>query len=109
MSFRFEVRKTVRENIANMAVEFRRMTEADPPTIAEWVNRPHVADVWDECRTLGELRETYLPCIEGNDTATPYLAYLDGVPIGYIQSYVAAAAGDGWWTDEHDPGVCGIV
>jgi RimJ/RimL family protein N-acetyltransferase len=34
--------------------------------------------------------------------------YLDDVPIGYIQSYVAADAGDGWWPNEHDPGVRGI-
>ena len=84
------------------------MTEADLPAMAEWVRRPHVADVWDECRTLEELRATYLPCIEGKDATAPYLAYLDGVPIGYIQSYVAAGAGASWWTDEHDPGVRGI-
>jgi len=40
--------------------------------------------------------------------ATPYVVYLNDVPIGYIQSYVAAAAGDGWWPDEHDFGVRGI-
>jgi hypothetical protein len=26
----------------------------------------------------------------------PYIVHLDGHPIGFIQSYVAAASGDGW-------------
>ena len=43
-----------------------------------------------------------------DSTALPYIAWLENIPIGYIQSYVAAGAGDGWWPDEHDPGVRGI-
>jgi RimJ/RimL family protein N-acetyltransferase len=41
-------------------------------------------------------------------TVRAYVAHHAGVPIGFIQSYVAAAAGDGWWPDETDPGVVGI-
>jgi hypothetical protein len=38
----------------------------------------------------------------------PFIALLDGEPIGYAQSYVALGAGDGGWEDETDPGVRGI-
>lgn len=38
----------------------------------------------------------------------PHFAFTGGRPIGYIQSYTAMGSGDGWWTDEQDPGVRGI-
>ena len=34
---------------------------------------------------------------------------MDGRAVGFIQSYNAVEShGDGWWLDEHDPGVYGI-
>ena len=44
----------------------------------------------------------------GDSAVRPYIALENGVPIGYIQSYVAMGAGDGWWPDERDPGARGI-
>ena len=84
------------------------MTEADIPTLADWLNRPHVSEWWDSCSNLAEVRVKYLPRMADSSAAVPYFACSDDVPIGYIQSYVAVAAGDGWWPDEHDPGVRGI-
>lgn len=89
-------------------MHFQRLTEADIPTLAEWLNRPHIAEWWGACKSIDEVRSKYLPRLEDGSAAVPYFASLDGVPIGYIQSYVAAATGDGWWPDEHDPGVRGI-
>jgi aminoglycoside 6'-N-acetyltransferase-1b len=89
-------------------ITFQRLTEENLPTLAEWLRRPHVADWWDSCRSLEEVRVKYLPRLANESAVVPYFAYLDGLPIGYIQSYVAVAAGDGWWPDEHDPGVRGI-
>jgi aminoglycoside 6'-N-acetyltransferase-1b len=91
-----------------MALVFKSLTEADLPTLTEWLNRPHVAECWDASTSLEEVRTQYLPCLVGESAVWPYFVYLDGVPIGYIQSYLAADAGDGWWLDEHDPGVRGI-
>jgi aminoglycoside 6'-N-acetyltransferase Ib len=73
--------------------------------LAEWLNRPHVAEWWADCQTLAEVREQILT---DDSTVLPYIAYLESLPIGYIQSYVATDAGDGWWPDEHDPGMRGI-
>ena len=77
-------------------------------TLLDWLKRPHVAELWDACSSLDELRAKYLPKLMDDSDAVPYFAYLDGVAIGYIQAYVAARAGDGWWRDEHDPGVHGV-
>ena len=93
-----------------MTISFKRLTETDLPLLTGWLNRPHVAERWDTraARSLEDVRQKYLPRMANGSTTIPYLAYRDGVPIGYIQSYVAMHCGDGWWPDERDPGVRGI-
>ena len=77
-------------------LEFRPLSAADLPLIATWVARPHVAEWWDGPIALDHgLRH--------------FIAVLEGQPIGYVQSYQAAAChGDGWWLEVTDPGVHGI-
>jgi RimJ/RimL family protein N-acetyltransferase len=87
---------------------FQKLALSDLPMLSEWLNRRHVAEWWGGCQSLEEVREKYSPRLTNESTAVPYLAYLDCTPIGYIQSYIAAATGDGWWPDERDPGVRGI-
>jgi len=92
-------------------VALRPMTENDLPMLYDWLKRPHIVEWWggEEARpTLQEVRQHYLPRILAVESVTPYIAMLDGVPIGYAQSYVALGSGDGWWEDEADPGVRGI-
>jgi RimJ/RimL family protein N-acetyltransferase len=75
----------------------------------EWLRRPHVAEWWGTPGTLEELEAEHAPAIDGGAAHAPYIVLLDERPIGYIQSYVASAFHDeGWWLDEHDPGVRGI-
>jgi aminoglycoside 6'-N-acetyltransferase-1b/aminoglycoside 6'-N-acetyltransferase-2 len=89
-------------------VEFRPLREADLPLLHDWLNRPHLRAWWDSAPPSQEdVREKYLPRV-GDQNVLCYLAYLRDTPIGYIQSYVAAAVGGGWWPDERDPGVVGI-
>jgi len=54
------------------------------------------------------VREHYLPRIRGESVVTPYLAFLDGEPVGYIQAYVAVDVGPEWCGDPLDRGVWGI-
>jgi AacA4 family aminoglycoside N(6')-acetyltransferase len=80
------------------------MQEADLPMLQEWIGRPHVREWW-----AGE--EADLPFEErvmAGDQVTPYIALLDGRPLGFAQSYVAMGSGDGWWEEITDPGVRGI-
>jgi aminoglycoside 6'-N-acetyltransferase Ib len=47
--------------------------------------------------------------IELEQGLAQYLATLDGEPIGYVQSYQAAAChADGWWLEVSDGGVFGL-
>jgi len=67
-----------------------------------------VAAVWAQTPSEDELREEYLSHPDDPSFSRAYVAHLDDEPVGFIQSYVAAYAGDGLWPDEHDPGVLGI-
>jgi len=50
-----------------------------------------------------------LPRLAEDSSVRPYIAQLNGIPVGFIQSYVAMAQQvSGWWTDETDPGAVGI-
>jgi RimJ/RimL family protein N-acetyltransferase len=77
-------------------MDFRPLTAADLPLVAQWLTRPHVAEWWVGPIGLEPgLRQV--------------LVVLDGKAIGYFQSYQAAACHtDGWWLDVTDPGVFGI-
>ena len=90
------------------SVRFRLMTKSDLPILLEWLRRPHLAQWWEGCASLDELRSEYLPLTEKRPHTRAYIASIDGVDIGYVQAYHAMQAGDGWWTEERDPGVWGI-
>ena len=91
------------------ALTFRSLTRDDLPLLRAWLQRPHVAEWWGTVPTELELEAEYGPVIDG---ATPHRASVclrDGVPVGFIQSYTPVAThAEGWWLDEHDPGVRGI-
>lgn len=77
--------------------------------LCEWIARPHVAEWWDDPPSLEACEEEYGPVIRGEVSHRAYIALLDDAPLGFIQSYVPAECHDeGWWLDEHDPGVRGI-
>lgn len=89
-------------------IHFRPFTDADLPLLHEWRNRPHVAEWWDGPVTLESVTDDYGSATSDPAMVQPYIALLDARPIGFIQSYVALGAGDGWWESETDPGVRGI-
>lgn len=91
-----------------MTIRFERLAEHHLELLAEWFARPHVAAWWGEPLGISAVREEYLMPIGQPTAAAPYIAYDNGVPVGYIQSYRAMGSGDGWWENESDPGVVGI-
>lgn len=89
--------------------QFHPLTEQDLPLLCEWLNRPHLQAWWREGEiTFESVREKYLPRIFEADTARPFLAYLEGKYVGYIQYYNASEGDPNWWPDEPRPGVLGI-
>jgi len=86
------------------AITFVRFAAPHALLMFDWLRRPHVAEWWDDPPRLNEIVVEYVVAPK----VAPYIVHLDGRPIGFIQSYVAATAGDGWWPDITDPGVVGI-
>ncbi|MEO7457309.1 MAG: GNAT family N-acetyltransferase [Gemmatimonadaceae bacterium] len=81
---------------------------ADLPTLNEWLGRPHVAEWWGAQQSLEEVEADYAPSIANPTNHASYIALLGDEPVGFIQSYVPVAFhAEGWWLDEHDPGVRG--
>jgi RimJ/RimL family protein N-acetyltransferase len=57
---------------------------------------------------LHDVEAEYGAMIADTTRVQPYIAWMDGRRLGYIQSYAAMNSGGGWWEDETDPGVRGI-
>jgi aminoglycoside 6'-N-acetyltransferase Ib len=86
---------------------FQLLRAADLPLLHEWLHRPHVAERWGLPGTMEELREEFFPS-DPDPRDARYLAYLEGRPIAYIQSYWAIDSGNGWWVGQHDASIRGI-
>ena len=96
-------------SIAAPGLTFRLLTEDDLPLLHEWLSRPHVAEWWGAPPSLAEVERDFGPAIRGAVAHQCYLALAGGAPVGFIQAYTPAAwHHEGWWLDEHDPGVRGI-
>ncbi|HYQ43905.1 MAG TPA: GNAT family N-acetyltransferase [Polyangiaceae bacterium] len=89
------------------AFDFRPLTRADLPLIHEWLNRPHVAEWWDDQRDLESVLRTFGADLE-KSVIRMFLVCLDQEAIGYIQVYRVMGADPEWWQDETDPGARGI-
>ncbi|MBT2323590.1 GNAT family N-acetyltransferase [Variovorax paradoxus] len=75
----------------------------------EWLCRPHVSRWWQPSPSRAEVEEDFVPMTsDGNDTTRGHIAMLESRPIGFIQCYVVAGSGGGWWEEEADPGARGI-
>lgn len=89
-------------------LSFRPMSTSDLPLLREWLGRPHVAEWWGHAPSQAEVDDDYTPMLAPESTDRAYIALLDAVPVGYIQSYVVMGSDSGWWQDERDPGARGI-
>lgn len=88
---------------------FRALSKADLPLLREWLARPHVAELGGPLPSLEELEQDMLPQDVRPRRHACFFAILRKTPVGFIQWYAPAAwHEDGWWLDEHDPGVRGI-
>ncbi|MFN2636614.1 MAG: GNAT family N-acetyltransferase [Gemmatimonadaceae bacterium] len=88
---------------------FRPLRTEDLPVLHGWLSRPHIVEWFGEPPTLVEVERDYLPSIAGNVPHHCYFAIEAGTPVGFIQSYTPAGwHHEGWWLEEHDPGVRGI-
>ena len=62
----------------------------------EWLNRSHIVEWWggEEARpTLADVQEQYLPSVLAQESVTPYIAMLNGEPIGMPSRTLLLEAG----------------
>ncbi len=85
------------------------MSRADFPLLLDWLSRPHVAEWWSPTPGPAEIEDDVGPSVDGTSPVLCHIAMQDDVAIAFIQSYRPVECHvDGWWLDEHDPGVVGI-
>ena len=89
------------------AIRFRQLRREDLPMIHAWLNRPHVAEWWDDRLSLEQVIEDFGPMADGTDSTRGYIVCLGDEEIGFLQCYVVAGSGGGFWSDEVDPGARG--
>ncbi len=90
-------------------ITFRPLTTGDLPMLVEWLARPHVAEWWGTPKSLTEVEDHYGPAIAGVIPQQCYIAIRNDDAFGFIQSYTPVGwHHEGWWLDEHDPGVRGV-
>jgi aminoglycoside 6'-N-acetyltransferase len=99
------------EELSDMTSEiaFRRLAEADIPTLKRWLEDPDVAPWYQEDSTeLDALRASYLPVITGEEPTRAFIIRIDGRDAGYIQGYVIDDHSDYARQIAVDPGAVGI-
>ena len=75
---------------------FRPVTEGDLPMLGVWLERPHVAEWWDDNDDkLADIRAAM-----AESSRQPFIVELDGRPIGYIQCYDPHAEEDHPYRDQ---------
>jgi aminoglycoside 6'-N-acetyltransferase Ib len=74
-----------------MRFDFQPVTECDLQLLFDWLNRPHIAEWWNGRTSLTEVRDKYLPRLSLDSSVHPYIARLNGIPVGFIQAYVVMA------------------
>lgn len=63
--------------------------DADAEMLAEWMNRPHLAESWEYAWPAPRWRR-YLRAQLDSEFSRPFIASLDGVDRGYVELYRAA-------------------
>jgi aminoglycoside 6'-N-acetyltransferase Ib len=69
-----------------MQFDFKSVTECDLQLLFDWLNRPHVVEWWNGPTSLAQVRDKYLPRLSLDSSVHPYIARLNGIPVGFIQS-----------------------
>lgn len=87
--------------------EFKNLSEKDLPLLYSWVNQPEVAKWWYEGGSEFAIFQAKYKAKLNSNNKFPFIVYLHGTPIGYVEYYIANQVGDGWWPDQPD-GVYGI-
>lgn len=82
-------------------LHFEPLKETHFSLLYRWLNVSHVKEYWDRCSSLQEVQGKFLDKI-ACDWQQAFIVSCMGTSFGYVQSYQAVKAGNGWWSDELD-------
>ena len=68
-----------------MHVTFRRLERRDLPTLARWLEAPHVHRWWHHETTPEALERDFGPVLRGEEPAEDLVAVVDGCDVGLVQ------------------------
>lgn len=92
-----------------MKIHFRILEEKDFPQMHVWLNTDFVKQFFKNPSTMDDIKKEYEPYITGEDPTTPYIIMIDGVDIGYIQTYYYSDYCDNYYeelnADKYSAGV----
>jgi aminoglycoside 6'-N-acetyltransferase len=75
-------------NTTEYRITFRPLAISDMPNMSKWLSDPDVAPWYGEGGTAIEhLTKKYSPVISGEDPTLGFISQVNGVEVGYIQSY----------------------
>ncbi len=80
-------------------IRFSSLKSKNIDFLVNWLRRSHVSEFWSEPINDDQIRKKYSETIESK-VVFPFIIHVDEKPVGYIQAYLAAQVGDGWWPDE---------
>jgi RimJ/RimL family protein N-acetyltransferase len=92
-------------------IAFAPIEQSHLPLLETWLSAPHVREWWgDPDVELGHIRDM----IEGRDTTRPFIFFVDGQPVGYIQYwFIGHHQNETWivdnpWLAELPPDAIGV-
>lgn len=81
-----------------MNIRFVPVNNADLPMLRRWLHEPHVRQWWGDPDTeLSYIRDM----IEGRDTTEPFIFFVDGEALGYIQCWYVGHHQNEEWIRDH--------
>ena len=71
-------------------ISFLPLREREIPNMHRWLSDPYLVQIWlnGKPASYSDIEKKYLPRIQGRDPTDPYLIFCNGMPIGYVQSYL---------------------
>lgn len=90
----------------NNQISFNSLQIKDLELLKKWFNEAHVKEFWHESDDIVALKNKFIDEHPKHGVKS-FIIYYNDEPIGYVQSYEAEKAGQGWWADA-EPGTFGI-
>lgn len=81
-------------------ISFKPLEYKDFEQLFIWVHQSEVARWYPETKNWLEFKPKFEQKINNPTSCFAFMVFIDKVPIGYMQYYLADKVGEGWWPEE---------